>query len=466
MDSTSVETVTKIKGRLLVKTASVCPVCLARIPAERVAYGDEVYLEKTCPQHGFTRTILWRGFPEYGSWMRDKIPNHPAHPFSAVNKGCPFDCGLCADHRQQPCCVLLEVTQRCDLGCPVCFANSKEGTGTDTDMQTIELSYQRMLEAGGPFNIQLSGGEPCVRNDLPQVIEMGREMGFTYFQVNTNGLRIARDPAYLAQLKKSGLQVVYLQFDGTDDAIYERLRGRRILQEKLQAIHNCREAQLGVVLVPTIVPGVNAGDIGNIIRFALENYPVVRSIHFQPVSYFGRYPRLPENSDRITIPELLRAMEEQTDKIVHVEDFQPKGSENSYCSFHATYIIMADGVLKPIKAEAEQQCGCRKPDDAREAVAKSKDFVARNWVYSPPVEKKEPCCSPSMGEWDTLIERSRTHLFSISGMAFQDGWNLDLQLLQDCCIHIASTDGRLVPFCAYNLTNTQGEALYRPATPQ
>ena len=235
MDSSLVETGTKIKGRLLVKTASVCPVCLARIPAERVAYGDEVYLEKTCPQHGFTRTILWRGSPEYGSWMRDKIPNHPTYPFTAVDKGCPFDCGLCADHRQQPCCVLLEVTQRCDLGCPVCFASSEEGIGTDTDMQTIELSYQRMLEVGGPFNIQLSGGEPCVRNDLAQVIEMGREMGFTYFQVNTNGLRIARDPAYLDQLKEAGLQVVYLQFDGTNDAIYERLRGRRVLQEKIQA---------------------------------------------------------------------------------------------------------------------------------------------------------------------------------------------------------------------------------------
>lgn len=459
MALTSTESLLKSEGTALVKTASVCPVCLKRLPAVRVAYANEVYLEKTCPDHGFFRTILWRGMPEYPSWMREKIPNHPQKPFTRIEKGCPFDCGLCGAHRQEPCCVLLEVTQRCDLGCPLCFASSGKHPSIDPDLTLVRMWYQRMLDAGGPFNIQLSGGEPSLREDLPEIIQMGRQMGFTYFQINTNGLRIAADPAYLQRLKVAGLNVVYLQFDGTDDTINQTLRGRAILQQKIQAIENCRQLHLGVVLVPTIAPGVNDHNLGDIIRFALKNYPTVRGIHLQPVSYFGRYPKPPENADRITIPELLDAMEVQTGGIVHVQDFHPKGSENSYCSFMSAYLIQADGTLLPLK-QKDSSC-CAKPEEAREGVRRSREFVAKHWAYheSP---KKVTSSSMSLGGWDAILERARTHHFSISGMAFQDAWNLDLELLQDCCIAIAAPNGDLVPFCAYNLTNTQGQAIYRP----
>ncbi|NTU75015.1 MAG: radical SAM protein [Anaerolineaceae bacterium] len=462
MDLTSAATLTKTNRTVLAKTASVCPVCLKRIPAERVAYANEVYLEKTCPEHGDFKTILWRGRPEYTSWMREKIPNHPRHPFTQPTQGCPFDCGLCADHRQEPCCVLLEVTRRCDLGCPVCFA-SAGGYSTDPEMSMIEMWYRRMLEAGGPYNIQLSGGEPSLRDDLPEIIALGKQMGFSYFQVNTNGLRIAEDREFLKRLKDAGLGVVYLQFDGTHDHIYETLRGRSIFQQKVQAIQNCQELHLGVVLVPTIMPGINSDNIGSIIRFALEHYPTVRSIHLQPVSFFGRYPKPPENQDRITIPELLQAMQDQTSGLIHLDDFQPKGSENSFCSFHATYVILPDGSLKPIKPKKPETSCCCKPENAKDSLQRSKEFVAKNWVYNESIQQEKPGASPSFGGWDTFLERTRTHLFSISGMAFQDAWNLDLELLQDCCINIAAPDGNLVPFCAYNLTNAQGQAIYRPS---
>ena len=445
-----------------INTLSVCPVCLARIPAKRVGRAGEVYLEKTCPKHGFFRTILWRGAPDYLAWGRVKIPNYPAHPFTSVELGCPFDCGLCPDHRQQPCCVLLEVTQRCDLGCPVCFASSEVGAGKDTPMETIDKWYRAMLDAGGPFNIQLSGGEPCVRDDLPQIIRLGREHGFTYFQVNTNGLRIGSDMDYLEQLKDAGLQVVYLQFDGTHDAVYQTIRGKKLLAQKLQAIENCRRLELGVVLVPTIVPGVNDSEIGRIVEFALAQYPAVRGIHYQPVSYFGRYPRTPQDEDRITIPEIIRGLADQTNGLVRVTDFQPKGSENAYCSFHATFIIMPGGTLEPVKTRADAGCSCKEPESAREGVMRSREFVARNWVYPQPPQQEKSCCSSSLGKWDDILERARTHQFSISGMAFQDAWNLDLELLRDCCINVAGNNGGLIPFCSYNLTSALGKAVYRP----
>ena len=173
-------------------------------------------------------------------------------------------------------------------------------------------------------------------------------------------------------------------------------------------------------------------------------------------------PAPPGNEARITIPELLQGMQDQTTGLVHLADFQPKGSENSYCSFHASYIIRADGTLRPIKQN--NNASCCKTEDAREGLQRSREFVARHWVRFDP--QQPPAAAPSgkstsLGGWDEILERSRTHLFSISGMAFQDSWNLDLELLQDCCIQVAASDARLIPFCAYNLTDSHGHTLYR-----
>lgn len=445
---------------ILKKTESVCPECLQRVPAYRILKGGDVYLRKECPSHGVFETVVWRGLPGQDVWKRTVSPSRVPSPSPQSEKGCPFDCGICAGHRNQPCCVLLEVTQACDLLCPLCFASSGSSRAADADLETIASWYRNMLAAGGPFNIQLSGGEPSLRDDLPDIIRLGRQVGFTYFQINTNGLRLAQDEAYLEALKDAGLSVVYLQFDGTEEEIYLKMRGRNILPFKEKVIELCDKHRLGVVLVPTLVPGINTHNLGEIVRFALQRHPVVRSIHFQPVTYFGRYMLPPENDNRFTIPEILRAIVAQTDGLVQMDSFQPKGSENALCSFHATYVYMPDGKLKAITNIEQQPCCCRSAN-AGDGAKRSRAYVAKNWVYpadNPSGDDDAPLASNSL---DGFLVRARTHMFSISGMAFQDAWNLDLELLQECCIFIMSQDGRLIPFCAYNLTNRCGEALYR-----
>lgn len=446
-------------SQVLAETESVCPQCLARIPAQRVAYDDDVYLRKTCPEHGMFETVIWRGEPAFTAWVRPKIPSYPAAPFTPVAQGCPFDCGLCPDHRQQSCCVLLEVTQRCDLKCPVCFADAGNHPARDPDMAAIAAWYQRLLDAGGPFNIQLSGGEPCVRDDLPDIAALGRTLGFTFIQVNTNGLRLARDPAYAQRLKAAGVSTIFLQFDGTEDEICRALRGRSLLAHKQAAIEHCAEHQLGVVLVPTLVPGINVDDIGNIIRFALTWMPTVRGVHFQPISYFGRYPQPPGDDARITIPEVIRAIESQTDGLIKRDSFVPPGGENALCSFHGNFVLMPDGRLTPLTRHAEQSCCCT-PTRADEGARRSREFVAKNWA-APVSNTCIPLAQPGFGEWDVFLTRAQTHTFCVSGMAFQDAWTLDLERLRDCYIHTASPDQRLIPFCAYNLTSQDGRTLYR-----
>jgi 7,8-dihydro-6-hydroxymethylpterin dimethyltransferase len=451
--------------QVISETESVCPVCLARIPAARVRRGQNVYLKKTCPRHGDCETVIWRGAPDFETWVRYKVASYPDTPFTPTEKGCPFDCGLCPEHRQQSCCVLLELTARCDLGCPVCFAGAGAGGAVpaDPDLTQIERWYRRLLEAGGPFNIQLSGGEPCLRDDLPEIIPLGRSLGFTFFQLNTNGLRLARDAGYLARLVAAGLSTVFLQFDGTDDAIYAQLRGRRLLAQKQAALEQCARAGVGVVLVPTLVPGVNTDNIGAILSLALQQAPAVRGVHFQPVSYFGRYPQPPTDADRFTLPEVIRAIETQTHGAIQSGSFAPPGGENALCSFHGNFVQMPGGELIPLTRHDDEAAGCCAPTPAREGAARSRAFVARHWAAPAPQAGPQAAPGPSFGEWDVFLARAQTHTFCISGMAFQDAWTLDLERLRDCYIHTASPDDRLIPFCAYNLTDQSGRALYRRA---
>ena len=444
---------------ILSTTESVCPECLARIPAARVQRDGDVFLEKDCPQHGHFSVVIWRGLPAFTSWVRPKTPSHPKNPFTEIKLGCPYDCGLCPEHQQQSCCVLLEVTQRCDLHCPVCFADAAHHPTPDLTLAEIGAWYERLLAAGGPFNVQLSGGEPCVRDDLPEIIRLGRSYGFTFFQLNTNGLRLARDPQYLAELKAAGLSTVFLQFDGTRDQIYKAIRGRELFETKMAVIKRCAQAEIGVVLVPTLVPGVNTDDIGNILRLALDHMPAVRGVHFQPISYFGRYPQDPVDEARITIPEVIRAVEAQTDGLFQSNALCPPGGENAQCSFHGNYVLMPDGALKALTRHRGESC-CQ-PIPAALGAARSREFVAEHWSAPAPLTDLPIFGGPSLGEWDVFLERKRTHTFCVSGMAFQDAWTLDLDRLRDCYIHTASLDGRLVPFCAYNLTDRQGRSLYR-----
>ncbi|MGC8660263.1 MAG: radical SAM protein, partial [Desulfomonilaceae bacterium] len=245
------------KSVLLCNTESVCPECLARIPAAKFSIGQNVLIRKICPEHGEFTVTVWRGQPSLSDWIRAKIPCHPEAPKTVIDGGCPFDCGLCPDHRQQTCTALLEITSRCNLRCAYCFADSGNHNGPDPDLGVIRSWYESLIATGHPCNIQLSGGEPTVRDDLPEIIALGISLGFKFIQLNTNGIRLAVDEIYLKRLKESGLASVFLQFDGMSDQIYSALRGGNFLQSKLMAIQNCRKQNLGVILVPTLVPRVN-----------------------------------------------------------------------------------------------------------------------------------------------------------------------------------------------------------------
>ncbi len=449
---------------LLGRGESVCPECLRRIPAEKIAEGDKVFLVKTCPDHGTTRVLLWEGPPPFDAWKNDREPSAPERCATEKVLGCPFDCGLCPEHRQQTCCVLLEITSRCNLRCPVCFASAGADPAPDPTLERIEEWFGILERNGGHYNIQLSGGEPSLRDDLPEIIAAGRRHGFDYFQLNTNGLRLA-DGDFTASLKEAGLRCVFLQFDGTEDAVYRAIRGADLLEAKKKAIRNCGRSGIGVVLVPTIVAGVNEGNIGDILRFAVESMPVVRGVHFQPMSYFGRFPG-PPPENRVTIPRLLREIERQTFGLMKAAHFLPPRAEHARCSFHGNFLKEEDGKLLPLSRWKDGEC-CGKKRTAAEENRAARAFVARQWASPlrigegfPSAEEKGAVDYRSL---DHFLRRAARDTLAVSCMLFQDAWNLELERLKECRIHVMSPEGKLIPFCAYNLTSRSGRSLYRPA---
>lgn len=437
--------------KIISRTQSLCPVCLDKIDATIVSNGKSCVMKKTCPIHGTFETTVWKGNIPMEEWKLTKERAQIKNPITEVQKGCPYDCGLCENHRQHTCTALIEVTHSCNLNCRFCFADSKTYCDKDPTLEQINSIYKSILKCSGACNIQLSGGEPTMRDDLPQIVRNGKELGFGFIQVNTNGIRLANDEKFVEKLKAAGLDSLFLQFDGTDDSVYRELRGRELLALKMKAIENCGKYGIGVVLVPTLVPDVNVNSIGQIIDFALDHIKTVRGVHFQPVSYFGRVPHTPEDCDRITLPELMEEIEKQTNGRIKADSLKPPQCENSFCSFHGRFLYKGGELLK---LTGNSSCGC--VQKAEDGALKAKVYVKNNWASRQADIRRE-----KTDDWDKILDSIKNYSFNISAMAFQDGWNVDLNRIMDCCIHVATPDGRLIPFCIYNITDTEGRSLYR-----
>jgi uncharacterized radical SAM superfamily Fe-S cluster-containing enzyme len=450
---------------------ALCPQCLRVLPAKRERCGDAVVLTRTCPEHGPVSAVIWRGAPDFDAWRRAKTPSRPPSTQTGVGRGCPHDCGLCPEHGQHTCTAVVEVTQACDLLCPVCYASAGRDAPPDEPAAAFVERLTRLRREAGPVNVQLSGGEPTMRDDLPEIIAAARGLGFGLVQMNTNGLRLGRQPGYARSLAAAGLQSVFLQYDGTDEAC-EILRGRALQAHKLRAVDACAEAGLGVVLVVTLLRGANDRALGEILRLAVERAPTVRGLHLQPASGFGRFPGGLDDARRITLPEALSLLVEQSGGLLRAEDFHPPCCEHERCSFSGRFALDA-GVLRPI-AEAGCCEGAPAPGklfaplpaplSAAEGARRARAAVAAQWAGTAngPSTGSAAKSSEPRDDLERFLARAQARL-SISCMAFQDADTLEIERVRGCCIHVLAPDGRLIPFCLYNLTGRDGRTLYRGA---
>jgi uncharacterized radical SAM superfamily Fe-S cluster-containing enzyme len=430
-----------------------------------------------CPEHGAVSSAAAGDPGEFLEWTRAPIVN--VAPKRAITEGadgeCPLRCGVCDRHLQTACCVLLDVTDRCDQSCPWCFARARsDGRAADEPgLALIDSWYDRLTELGEErkFNIQLSGGEPTVRDDLPEIIAMGRRKGFEYIQLNTNGRRVALEDGYAEKLKEAGASVAFLQFDGTRDDVYETLRGAPMLDVKREAVERCRRAGLPVTLVPTVLKGVNLDDVGGMIRYMLENLDVVKGIHFQPASFFGRHPHEGRGAgadgpvkgdyeERVTMFDVMREIVAQTDGLFAREDLVPITAGHPLCCFSGSFLREKDGGVRSLMSAERRERGascCCEPDPL-EIIRKDRDFVLNKWEMDAGGGDADAEDANAGGEgsdggvmgFDEFISYARRNSFTLTGMAFQDANNLDVERLKRCRVQVYAKDGRLIPFCAYN----------------
>ena len=242
-------------------TRSICPVCKRVIDAQVILKNNKVYMRKRCPDHGWFEGLLSSDAQMYVSSAAFTKPGTAPLDFSTEEKeGCPLDCGLCPAHQQHTCLALIEVNTACNLACPVCFADA--GEGFTLSLEEVEGMLDRLLELEGePEVVQFSGGEPTIHPNILDMVRAAKARGISNAMINTNGIRIAKDDRFLAELEELR-PTIYLQFDGLERETYRRIRGQDLLDLKLRCLDRLAQIDLDVALVAAVERGINEHEVG------------------------------------------------------------------------------------------------------------------------------------------------------------------------------------------------------------
>jgi uncharacterized radical SAM superfamily Fe-S cluster-containing enzyme len=371
-----------------------------------------------------------------------------------VSEGCPDDCGLCPEHQQHTCVGVIEITDRCNLMCPTCFADA--GSGSDLTVEQVEFMLDRLVQMEGqPEVVQISGGEPTIHPRILDILAAASTRGIRCTMLNTNGIRLAQEPDFVRQIAQYR-PFIYLQFDGLRAETHKTLRGQDLRAIKQQALDNVAEAGLHTILVATIVQGVNDDEIGDILRFGLDS-PSVMGICYQPVAYTGRCLNHHDPLHRTTVPQVLHALETQTDGLFRVDDFRPVPCPHPTCSA-CTCAYVGDGMVVPIPRLLNV-------DDYLDFLTNSAGPVISDrlgsalealWSMSNVAGSEKTtealnciACGISI-PLSSKPELSPDNFFVVNVHGFMDEHTFDLKRLMKCCVHKILPDGRAVPLCAYN----------------
>ncbi len=479
---------------------SLCPGCvdeekwdMMKIDAVTYVRNNKVWITKSCAEHGQTKELYWSDYEMFKKAERFQDPGikilNPHIDKSKFDIDCPSDCGLCVEHESHTGLGNVVITNRCDLTCWYCFFYAKEGEPIyEPSMDQIKFMLKRMrnIKPVGANAVQITGGEPTLREDLPEIIRAAKDIGYDHVQLNTNGVNLAHEPALAVRIRDAGVNNLYMSFDGMTPET-----NPKNYWEAQTAIESCRQAGMGVVLVPTVIGGVNDHELGDIIRFGAGNIDTVRSVNFQPVSLVGRMPDQLRKRQRITIPGAIKRIEEQTDGQIGREDFFPvpcakqvtdfvealKDEPKYRLSIHfacgmATYVFKegssenmklipitrffdVDGFFDYLGGLTKEINNAKHKKMRKSWVLAKLMWNIRKFVdeeHKPKDLKFVRMLTGAMqgGNYHGLADFHKNSLF-IGMMHFQDPFNWDIDRIHKCDIHYATPDGRVIPFCTFNV---------------
>jgi hypothetical protein len=468
------------------KTKSICPVCQKKIDAELTEVNGKILITKTCKEHGTFTATHWESPPvfkfaekfDYFKYFGDATA--PKNP-----DGCPYICGSCENHVSSTVIGVIDVTKRCDLRCTICFSTFDEH---DVNYEPSKEKIVEMLKFLSKRNpkppaLLFSGGEPLQREDMPEIIGAAHELRFMTI-LATNGVRLAESPELALKLKKNGLNIVYLQFDSFHDEFYEKIRGKKLLKTKMKAIENCRKYDIEIILVNTLMSGVNDNEVGDIIRFAAENSHIIRGVIFQPIACTGRATDNPSREDWRDW-HFAEEVESQSNGEIETKDLFPLSVMTSpimvmsrfmkkpwplfscspQCGLVNWMYVSKSGKIIPINHFVNFERFFRILQKTAQSVESKGRFSLLSALFLASVQSLNwPLVAKEIGiftlmktilkmhispSYDSLANLRR-RIFLLGCMAFMDPYTFDVNRVRRCVVHYVTPDLKIVPFCAYN----------------
>ena len=471
---------------------SLCPECGNVIPARLFGEGGAVWMDKTCPDHGYVKDLYWSDVDLYlkaEEWFfGDGVGL--SNPGVRHTADCPKNCGLCDMHTSHTGLGNIDLTNRCNLTCPICFANA------NVQGYVCEPSYEEVVEMLKRYReerpvagrmVQFSGGEPTLHPRFMDVLGAARDLGFSHVQVATNGIRF-KSLDFTRQAAEAGLHTLYLQFDGVTDECYLQTRGRPLLETKLKVIENVKRAGMKIVFVPTIVNTVNDDQVGPILQFSIDNIDVISGISYQPVCFTGRIDAEERTKLRFTMPDLAHRVQEQTGLADAYRDWFPLSCLSSFskltgalrgedfinlschphCSLGTYFFVSPSGQAVPIPKFMDMPSVFREMDKLANSTTavKHKTYTkvkALNYLKKYFDQSQAPEGFTFLKFLQTLDglmdkkhgrgEKDGTYTYKtlmVAGMHFMDCYNYQVERVKRCVIHYSAPDGRMYPFCSYN----------------
>jgi uncharacterized radical SAM superfamily Fe-S cluster-containing enzyme len=469
------------------ETRSICPDCNRILPATVYERDGKIWIGKTCPEHGEVEELYFGSADMYYKFARfaqnGKGIENPNVPLEKC--ACPTNCGLCTSHLSHSGLTNLVITNRCDLTCWYCFFYAKKGVeGAYVYEPSLDKIREmvRTLRAERPVPgnaIQITGGEPTLRDDLVDIVRICKEEGVEHIQLNSNAINMAQDAEVARRVREAGVNTVYMSFDG----VTPRTNPKNHWEAPI-AIENCRKVGLGVVLVPTVIKSINDHELGAVIRFGQGNMDVIHAVNFQPVSLTGRLTKAEREKYRITIPDCIERIEEQTNGEITRESWFPVPScvpithfvealtkrPRYELSIHfacgaGTYVfkdeenklvpissfVDLEGLLEYLEEKAgELKAGKNKYLVVAKVLAKMGSYIDRSKQPKGLALSKLLFNALVKNDYSSLGAFHHKSMF-IGMMHFMDKYNHDEERLRRCDIHYLSPDLRIIPFCAFNV---------------
>ncbi|MBI4872981.1 MAG: radical SAM protein [Candidatus Riflebacteria bacterium] len=446
----------------------VCRECHQVVNCRILVEDGRVWQERLCPEHGPSRALIAEDHAWYLRATRTPVePRPPGKCATAHRNGCPLDCGPCPFHAAAPNLPVFSVTNACNLACPICFTYNRRDRSWHMPLDEVDRVLDQVLEAAGDLDlINITGGEPTLH---PQILELLRRATsrprIGRVTLNSNGLRIAKDDAFVRELARLGVYVI-LSFDTFDPARSKRIHGADIVQTKLEALAKLNAHGVGATLLNVMIRDTNDDEIGRVLELAAQTR-CVRSVTIQTMTYTGQGGKDFPRGLHMTIDGAQKAIERSTGGRLRFEDFHPMPAAHPLCYGIGYFFKTGEAPLGLVpfrrlfsEEEMRKLLGgnylIRPGDDFNEMLD---DAIHRLWAREPEapelglIRRLAKKLYPQ-GRAPSAFQRQRLaeeHVLTVYIHAHMDEDNFDLSRVSTCPDLVPDVSGTLIPACSYNV---------------